>query len=172
MKQMAQLEFDSPTLGSLCDPYRRPVSLLQSGILYNPVRLAPWIYHRFRYWLQGYMAELQAKTSIPDFHKKLMAEEVARLYRKISQAQADYRLDEVKDVSTGRCGICLLLDIILVHGTEWIHASHVELSPTHCLPDVVQGCWLYLSFQHVHTMVPCCYKSAMVTNVYSCRLFS
>eukprot|EP00878_Enallax_costatus_P016851 GHUV01017690.1.p1 GENE.GHUV01017690.1~~GHUV01017690.1.p1 ORF type:complete len:237 (+),score=40.75 GHUV01017690.1:388-1098(+) len=98
MKQMAQFEFNSPTLGDIGEMYKRPVSLMQADLLLNPIKLARLLFNRTMGSIRNEAFIQKAKSCIAGFNIKEVTEVAADLCKKISKAQADYRLLDIKDM--------------------------------------------------------------------------
>lgn len=99
-RKMLQFEFKTVTLGTVMDPYKRPVSLFQAGVLPHPTKTANFIMNQIRSRIQSEGAGLEARSKIPGYKKKLLVQQVADMYKQINEAQANYQLEKVKDVSS------------------------------------------------------------------------
>jgi hypothetical protein len=98
-RKLMQHEFKSQTLGLIMDEYTPPVPLTQAGVLPHPLKTSAFIWQRIKGKIFTIVAVQAALNNIPGLSKGAIVETIADMYRRINKAQAEYKLDLVKDVS-------------------------------------------------------------------------
>eukprot|EP00775_Hariotina_reticulata_P013697 gene13697-13819_t len=97
-RKVMQYEFRSPTMGMVLEEYSHPVPLTQAGVLPHPGKTMAFIWQRIKSRLATWSSVGLALKNIPGLSRQSLKETVADMYRRINKAQAEYKLDLVKDL--------------------------------------------------------------------------
>lgn len=102
---MAEFDFKAVTLdGNVFDQYSHPVPYMQSGAFPHPKKTWAFVWAKVRNRLAGFMARRTASSNIAGFTKAGLYEEVAAIYMRVQEAQAQMQPDLARDVSVVVCG--------------------------------------------------------------------